>query len=421
MSILIKQAKIIAEGNSHHLKTMDVLIEGGKISKIAKSIEVKGSTKVIEQKGLFLSAGWFDLQAVACDPGYEFKEDLESMIKCAAAGGFTGVCIHNNNTPSLSGKSQIEYIKNKTINKVVDVFPLGTITVDAKGKELSEMFDMTQSGALAFSDHKHPIKDSGVLMRALQYSNNANTFIITHCNDESISLGGQMNEGEVSVSLGLKGIPALAEEIMIERNISVLEYAGGKMHIPTVSTKAGLDLIKKAKSAGLKITAGVSSINLLLDESALKEFDTNFKVDPPLRSKKDVQAIRNAVINGWIDVIVSDHLPQDNESKELEFDLAENGIINLQTAFNTCIEALGSDALEQIIKGFTSGPRDILGINNPDIEEGETANLTLFTLDENFTLTEKNNYSQSKNSPFLNRTMKGKVIGVLNGSKQFFN
>jgi dihydroorotase len=275
------------------------------------------------------------MQAASGDPGFENKETLSSLIKCAASGGFTGVCIHNNNNPALHSKSQIEYIVNNTQNKIVNVYTFGTVTVDAKGKDIAEMYDMTQSGALAFSDYKHPIKDAGTVLRALQYSENVNSFIIAHCHDESISGGGQMNEGETSTALGLKGMPALAEELMVERNISILNATGGKLHIPTISTKGSVDLIKKAKTNGLQISCGVAAVNLLLDDTVLKEFDTNYKLDPPLRTKKDVQALRNALESGVIDVIVSDHLAQDTESKELEFDLADVGIINLQTAFNS--------------------------------------------------------------------------------------
>jgi dihydroorotase len=230
-----------------------------------------------------------------------------------------------------------------------------------------------------------------------------------------------MNEGEVAVGLGLKGIPALAEELMLQRNLSVLEYTGGKLHIPTISTKGSVDLIKKAKANGLNVTAGVSSLHLYLDESSLKDFDTNYKLNPPLRNKKDVQALRNAVENGTINVIVSDHLPQDVESKELEFDLADNGAINLQTSFSCALEALKEDNIDVIVKCFTSDPRAILGIENPVIEEGAEANLTLFTPSGETTLTDKTNNSRSKNSPFLNKPLKGKVIGIVNGAKSYFN
>lgn len=421
MNILIREATIISANSSLNNKVMDLLIEGGVIVEIKKNINPKGNVKVIEEKGLHVSAGWIDMQAVSCDPGFEFKEDLDTLIKCASSGGFTAVCIHNYNQPALHNKAQIEYLINNTRNKVVDVFPFGTITVEGKGKDMAEMYDMKMSGAMAFSDYKHPIKDAGMVMRALQYAGGIDSLIITHCNDESISLGGQMNEGETATALGLKGMPALAEELMIQRNLSIAEYTSGKLHIPTISTKGSAELIKKAKSNGINVTCGVAAVNLFLDDSVLKEFDTNYKLDPPLRTKKDVLALRNAVESGIIDVIVSDHFPQDVESKELEFDLADMGIINLQTAFNCALEGLKEKSIDSIIRSLTTNPRAILGIDEVEVKEGQEANLTLFILNDQTTLTERTNNSRSRNSPFLGQSLKGKVVGILNGSKSFFN
>ncbi|MES2681738.1 MAG: dihydroorotase [Bacteroidota bacterium] len=421
MSILIRQAKIISPASPFHNKVMDLLIDGGLIIEIKKSISPKGNVKVIEANDLHVSCGWIDMQVASGDPGFEHKENLDSLLKAAAAGGFTSICIHNCNFPALHNKSQIEYIINKTYNKLVDVFPFGTVTVDGKGKDMAEMYDMKLSGAAAFSDYKHPIKDAGMVLRALQYASNIDSLIITHCNDESISHGGQMNEGETAVGLGLKGIPALAEELMIQRNLSILEYTGGRLHIPTVSTRGGVELIKKAKANGLQVTAGVAAINLFLDDSTLKDFDTDYKVDPPLRSKKDVAALCNAVASGVIDVIVSDHLPQDVESKELEFDLADNGIVNLQTAFSCALEGLKEKNIEVIVSALSDNPRNLLGLDKQQVAEGETANLTLFSLTGETALTEKSNHSRSKNSPFMGEKLKGKVIGIINGNKSFFN
>ena len=421
MNILIKQAKIISSKSVLHNKVVDILIEGGVISDIQKSIAPKGNVKIIEANNLHVSSGWIDMQTVAGDPGFEHKESLETLIKSAAAGGFTKICIHNCNQPALHTKSQIEYIVNKTRNKIVDVLPFGTITTDGKGKELAEMYDMQLSGASAFSDYKTPIKDSGLLLRSLQYASNINALIVTHCDDEQLSHGGQMNEGEISTTLGLKGMPALAEELMLQRNLSILEYSGGRLHIPTISTKAGVELIKKAKANGLNVTAGVAAVNLYLEDGALKEFDTNYKLNPPLRTKKDTQALCAAIVSGVIDVIVSDHLPQDTESKELEFDLAEFGMINLQTAFNCALEGLKEKNIDALIQALTENPCSILGLEQPIIDRQQEANLTLFSLNEETFLTEKSNYSKSKNSPFFGKALTGKVIGVINGNKSQFN
>ncbi|HQQ94153.1 MAG TPA: dihydroorotase [Bacteroidia bacterium] len=421
MNILIRQARIFSERSDFNGKTMDLLIEGGTLTEIKKSISPESGTKVIEEEGLCVSDGWIDLQVVACDPGFEHKENLESVIKAAASGGFTGICLHSNTQPPLDSKAQIEYILGKTQNKVVDVWPLGTITQGGKGKDISEMYDMQKAGAPGFSDYKQPLRDAGLLLRALQYSSGIQSFIIAHCQDESLIAGGQMNEGEQSTALGLKGMPALAEELMLQRNLSVLEYSGGRLHIPTISSKGSVDLIRKAKSSGLNVSCGVAAVNLLLDDSYLKDFESNFKVNPPLRTKKDIAALRSAVESGLIDVIVSDHNPQDSESKELEFDLAEFGMIGLQTTFSCAFEGLKEKNLESIIRCFTSGPRSVLRLPEQIVQVGSAANLTLFNPKGETVLTEKNNASRSVNSPFLNKSLAGRVVGVINGSKSFFN
>jgi len=419
MNVLIKQAKVICPQSSFHNKTVDILIENGIISQIKKGITAAG-IKTIEANGLMVSLGWLDMQVNLCDPGFEHKEDLESGLKAASAGGFTGIAIVSGTNPPLHNKGQIEYIINRANNNLVNVYPLGTLSQNQEGKDLSEMYDMKLAGAVAFSDYKNPVKDAGLILRALQYTTNIGSFIITHCDDKSISHGGQMNEGETSTMLGLKGIPALAEEIMLQRNISVLEYAGGKMHIPTISTKGSVDLIKKAKANGLQITCGVAAHNLLLDDSVLSDFDTNYKVNPPLRNKKDVEALRKALENAVIDVVVSDHRPQDVECKDLEFDLADNGVIGLQTAFTSALTGMKGEA-EALVNALSVNPRKILGLEIPQIEEGQKANLTLFTTEGETILTEKDILSKSKNSPFIGKTLQGKVIGSVNNNKGYWN
>ncbi|MGZ3885413.1 MAG: dihydroorotase [Bacteroidia bacterium] len=420
MNVLIKHARIIDPKSSFHNKTADILIEGGTIVQIKKGITASG-VKTIEGDDLMVSVGWLDMQSNLCDPGFEHKEDLESGLKAAAAGGFTGICVVSGTNPPLHNKAQIEYLINRAKNSLTDVYPVGALSQKQEGHDLAELYDMKLAGAVAFSDYKKPVKDAGLVLRALQYSTNIDTLVMTHCDDKSISHEGQMNEGEMSTSLGLKGIPALAEELMLQRNIAVLEYTGGRLHIPAISTKGSAELIKKAKSNGLRITCGVAAHNLLLDDSALADFDTNYKVNPPLRSKKDVDALRKAVENGVIDVIVSDHCPQDVECKELEFDLADHGIIALQTAFPTALTALKGDYVETLVECFTTAPRSILGIEQPTIGEGAKANLTIFKTTEYSTLTEKEILSRSKNSPFIGKPLQGKVIGVVNNNKGYWN
>ena len=400
---------------------MDILIEKGIITQLKKTIANEKNYKTIEADDLCVSVGWLDMQVNFCDPGNEHKETLENGLRAAAKGGFTAVCVMSGTNPPLHNKAQIEYVKNRAKDSLVDVFPVGTISHNQEGKDLSEMYDMQLAGAVAFSDYKKPIKDAGLILRALQYSANINSFIITHCDDKTISHDGQMNEGVTSTKLGLKGIPALAEELMIQRNLQILEYTGGKIHFPTISTKGSVELIKKAKTNGLSVTAGVAAHNLLLDETELEGFDTNYKVNPPLRSKEDVTAVRKALENGIIDVVVSDHNPQDIESKDLEFDLANNGIIALQTAFNCMVTGVSKITLDKIAEALAENPRQILGLENETIKENVKANLTLFTLNDKTTFTEKDNVSKSKNSPFIGKTLNGKVVGVINNGKVVLN
>ena len=391
------------------------LIEKGVIVQIKKNINPEKGIKTIEGTDLHISTGWIDMQVNLCDPGNEHKETLEVGLRAAAKGGFTGIALMSGTNPPLSNKAQIEYIIHKSKSSLVDIFPIGTISDNQEGKDLSEMYDMQLSGALAFSDYKKPIKDAGLILRALQYSDNINSFIITHCDDKTISHGGLMNEGVISTRLGLKGIPALAEEIMLQRNIQILEYTNGKMHIPTISTKGSVELIKKAKSKKLNITCGVAAYNLLLDETALEGFDTNFKVNPPLRTKEDIEALKKGIADGTIDVIVSDHNPQDIESKDLEFDLADNGMIGLESCFGVLNTALGSKiSLESLIETLTQKPRAILGLKALSITEGAEANLTLFNPNQKYIFEKSHIFSSNKNSGFIGKELKGQVVGVIN-------
>ncbi|MBS1653036.1 MAG: dihydroorotase [Bacteroidetes bacterium] len=420
MKILIKQAKIIFPESSLHQKIMDILIDSGKINEIKKSI-IANDAKIIEANDLHVSLGWVDMQAVSGYPGYEYKEDIESLIKCAAFGGFTGIGLHTKNTPQFDHRSQIESIVSASKNKAVSIYPFGAVSQSAKGVELSEMYDMKLAGAFAFSDYKNTLNNSGTLLRALQYTKNINSLLINFCVDKSLIDGGQMNEGETSTTLGLKGMPALAEEIAVQQAISVLNYVDYKMHIPLISCKGSIEAIKKAKQNNLNVTCGVSSIHLLLDDAELSNFDTNLKLNPPLRNKKDKIALKNALESGIIDVVVSDHCPQDIESKELEFDYAKFGAINLQTCFASAYTALGNDLLDVLINSLTIKPRKILGLNSEGLAIGEPACLTLFSTSEITELTDKNNFSKSKNSPFFNKKLSGKVLGVINNNKLILN
>lgn len=421
MKILIKDATIICEASKFHLKVMDLLVENGLITKISNRIK-NPEAKTIQSKNLHVSLGWLDMHANFQDPGFEHKEDIITGTKAAASGGFTKVCISPLNQPITDNKSQIEYILNRSSNSIVDLYPYGTISKDAKGKELAELADMTSAGAIGFTDDKRSIKNPNLLNRALLYTQSFDGLVLNHPYTNEIAEKGVMNEGIVSTQLGLNGIPELASDLMIARDLYLTEYSNGKLHFSTVSTEKSIELIRAAKKKGLKVSCDVASYNLLLNENELMEFDSRFKVMPPLRSESTIRALIKGIKDGTINAISSDHLPEDIENKKKELDHASFGAINLQTSFAAANTALQKSInTTELIKLLTSGPAEILKIELGKISEGEKANLTLFDPKESFTFTKDQVLSKSKNSPFFKRELKGKVIGVINNKKSFFN
>ncbi len=413
MNLLIKSAKIIDPNSPHKGEKVDILIENGKIRSIRKNISVP-DTKIFKAENLHVSPGWFDMHVNFRDPGYEYKEDLLTGCRAAAFGGFTGVACMPSTNPPIHTKSEVEYIKNKTEGSIVDVYPIGALSCQLEGKELTEMYDMHHSGAKAFSDDKNPVQNSGLLMRALLYVNGFNGLIITHAEDKYISHDGKMNEGETSTSLGLKGMPALAEELMISRNIYLAEYTKSRIHISSVSTAESVDLIRSAKRRKINVTAEVAAYHLALDDSFLHDFDSNYKINPPLRTKADIAALKKGLADGTIDVICSDHSPEDEEMKKREFDDAAFGIIGLETAYSVANTNLSR---VDIISKLAIRPREILNIPVPVIKAGEKANLTLFDPNKKWTFTEADIKSRSKNTPFVGTSFKGKALGIYNNKQ----
>lgn len=421
MQLLIKSAKVVDPNSTHHNKVVNIFIQDGFIKQIsAAKIAVSNDTKIIDLTGLHVSPGFFDMQVNFQDPGNEHKEDLNSGCSSAAAGGFTGVAVVSGTTPPIHTKSEVEYIKIKSAGNIVDVYPIGTITHQQKGTDLAEMYDMHLAGSIAFSDYKKPLTDAGLLMRALLYVKNFDGLLITHCDEKSISLSGQMNEGIVSTSLGLKGMPALAEETMLVRNLFICEYADGKIHIPSVSTKRAVELIREAKKKKLKVTASVNAYSLALNESALKDFDSNCKVNPPLRTQEDINALLKGLADGTLDTITSDHLPEDVENKNVEFDYAAFGMIGLETCFAVC-NTYSRLKLPELINALSIKPRQVAGVTVPKVKEKEKANLTLFLPNKEWKVSEQDIRSKSKNTPFIGKKLKGKIAGVVNnGTAKIF-
>ncbi len=421
MIILLKNVQIINPLSKHHLEKKDILIENGIIVKIKNGIEAPKKSQVLDLTNCFVSVGWIDMQSTFCDPGNEHKETLESGLKCAAVGGYTGVCVLGDDSKPITNKEQVLYTKQKVADNLVDVYPLGAFFDKDHSNNLTEMFDMQQAGAAAFSDYKMQNYSSSLLLKALQYTQNINSFIITFQNNLVLSEKGQMNEGATSTALGLKGIPAIAEEIVLQHNLQLLKYTGGKMHCSTISTENSVQLIKAAKADGLNVTASVAAQYLYFDDTQLETFDSNYKVLPPFRNKKDLAALKKGLKTGVIDVVISDHTPQNIESKKVEFNFAKPGMISLQTTFNTLVSSIENIEPEFIAKCLAENPRKIIGLKQSIIEENKPACLTIFNLTDNYTLTELNNQSLSKNTPLFNVPLKGKVVAVINNNQYFIN
>lgn len=420
MVLLIQQAYIIDPSSPFHETRQDILIDSGIIKDIQSRIEAKAD-QVIDGQGLNLSPGWVDIFAQFADPGYEYKETLETGAAAAAAGGYTDVLVIPNTKPVIDNKSQTEYIRQKSKSLPVNIHPIGAVSRGVEGKDLAEMYDMRASGAIAFSDGLHPIQSAGLLVKALQYVKAFDGVIIQIPDDKSVGTNGVVHEGIISTQLGLPGKPMMAEELLVARDIKLARYADSKLHFTGITSPRSLEYIRRSKEAGLAVTCSVTPYHLFFTDADLLQYDTNLKVYPPLRTATEVSALKQAVLDGTIDCIATHHMPHEFDSKVLEFEYAKNGMIGLETAYAALKTAMPDVTESKWVELLSITPRKIFGLEPATIQKGVHAAITLYDPAGTMAVDEKRFRSKSKNSAFIGQTLTGKVIGIINGEKVSLN
>ncbi|MEC3881716.1 dihydroorotase [Parapedobacter sp. 10938] len=412
-NLLIKSAKIVFPDTPFRDHERDVLIKEGVVTKIAARIKADGNRQtVVDAKGQYLAPGFFDMNVNFGEPGLETKEDIVSGCAAAAAGGFTGVAVQPNTQPSLHSRSEVALIVNRAKSLLVDVYPIGTISKKRQGEELAELYDMKLAGAVAFGDGDKPVQQAGLMSRALLYSKGFNGRIISYPEDVSVAAGAKMNEGITSTYLGMRGNPNLAEALMVARDLYLAEYNDAPIHFATISTAGSVDLIRRAKARGISVTCEVAAHHLVMTDELVVGFDSNYKVSPPLRTAGDRKALLRGLKDGTIDAIVSQHTPHEIEYKEVEFQIAAEGIVGLQTVLPLALQA--GLTVEQLVEKLAIGPRRVLGLPIPEFKEGAAANLVLFDIEREWRFDQQTNYSKSSNSPLFGSTLKGAVTMVFN-------
>ena len=409
MNILLRSARIIDNNSRYHDQVKDILIQNGIIVKIGKKLELPKNCKEIELQNLHVSNGWFDSSVSFGEPGYEERENLAHGLEVAAKSGFTKVALNPNTNPFIDNKSAVEFLIQKSTDSAVSLYPIANLTQKAAGKEMAELYDMQNSGAIAFGDYNKPVDNVNLLKIALLYAQNFEGLVLSFPQDGNIGTHGLVNESENTTRLGLNSIPNLSEELQVSRDLSVLEYTGGKLHIPTISTSKSVQLIKDAKKKGLDVTCSVSAHHIYLTDAEIKSFDTNYKVSPPLRSEKDIKSMIKGINDGTIDMIVSDHNPIDIENKNVEFENGVNGTIGLESLFGSIGKKLD---LDQVVVCLTENPCKRFNLPISIIDEGEKADLTLFDPALEYIFENEHILSKSKNSAFLGKGLKGKAYGI---------
>ena len=417
MSLLLNSVTVSDTTSKYFNSKVNILIDSkGYIKKISKNKISDKVKKVVDLEGLYISESWFDFNANFCDPGYEYKENLKSGVHVAINSGFLDVLITPNTNPIIQTKADVSYIQEKSLNNFCKIHPSAAISKNFNGKDLNDIIDLHNSGVKAFTNSYSCKESSEMIMNSLLYLNQIDTLLLTKPKDRSFS-DGVVNNGYYSNTVGLKGIPRISESIAVERDLSILEYVGGKIHFSGISTKESVSIIRDAKTKKLNVTCDVPIHNLILDDSNVVSFDPNYKVDPPLRTKDDIDALIEGINDGTIDIIASHHEPQDIDTKKCEFEKANFGVISLQTFFSNIVQLSRKIPLENLIKTFSTNPKKILGIETYSVVEGSKASFTVFDPDGSWDYNENSNLSKSINSPWLNWSLKGKVKAVIKDNR----
>ena len=417
MSLLLNSVTVSDTTSKYFNSKVNILIDSkGYIKKISKNKISDKVKKVVDLEGLYISESWFDFNANFCDPGYEYKENLKSGVHVAINSGFLDVLITPNTNPIIQTKADVSYIQEKSLNNFCEIHPSAAISKNFNGKDLNDIIDLHNSGVKAFTNSYSCKESSEMIMNSLLYLNQIDTLLITKPKDRSFS-DGVVNNGYYSNTVGLKGIPRISESIAVERDLSILEYVGGKIHFSGISTKESVSIIRDAKTKKLNVTCDVPIHNLILDDSNVVSFDPNYKVDPPLRTKEDIDALIEGINDGTIDIIASHHEPQDIDTKKCEFEKANFGVISLQTFFSNIVQLSRRIPLENLIKTFSTNPKKILGVETYSVVEGSKASFTVFDPDGSWDYNENSNLSKSINSPWLNWSLKGKVKAVIKDNR----
>ncbi len=417
MNLILREAQIIDPKSDFHNQKVDLQIENGIFTKIGSKLTNSENFEELNLENLHVSQGWFDSSVCLGEPGFEDRETIVNGLEVAAKSGFTAIALQPNSYPIIDNQSQINFVLTKAQNSATTLYPIGALTKNSDGNDLAELFDMKNAGAVAFGDYNKNIDNPNLLKIALQYVQDFDGLVCVFCEDANIKGNGVANEGIVSTGLGLKGIPNLAEELIVVRNLELLEYTGGQLHLATISTAKSVALIKVAKEKGLLVTCSVAVHHLVMTDQKLQQFDTRYKVSPPLRTETDRKALLDGLRDGTIDIITSDHNPIDIEHKKMEFDLAKNGTIGLETTFSALQNVLPTDL---IIDKLAAG-KSIFGIESNPIKIGSIADISLFNPNTDWIFSKSDILSKSKNSAFLNEKMKGKVYGIYNKGKLVIN